>query len=120
MAKKPEKPPEVSALSFEEGLTELEEIVRQLEGGEMSLDAGLALYERGVALLRGCRARLDQAERRIRTLLTGPDGKPLLKETPEAPAGPNQDGDSAPKNAAPEPADPPGAGDASGSGGLPF
>ena len=72
---KPEKDP-----TFEQALAELEETVRQLEDGEKSLDEGLALYERGVKSLRACHVKLDQAERRIRTLIQNQKGEPVLKE----------------------------------------
>lgn len=53
---------------FEAAIAELEGIVRQLEDGELALDASLTLYERGVQLARFCHARLEDAERRIDVL----------------------------------------------------
>ena len=53
---------------FEAALSELETIVRNLEDGDLALDASLALYERGVELSRYCHARLEDAERRIEIL----------------------------------------------------
>ena len=70
---------------FEISLTELEEIVSQLESGEKPLDESLALYERGVAALKRCHAVLDKAEKRIRLLVRGPAGEPALREA-EMPA----------------------------------
>jgi len=64
---------EVSELSFEEGLAELEEIVRMLEEGRLSLDESLALFERGQALAVHCDMQLDQAELRISQLT--PEGE---------------------------------------------
>ena len=66
--------------SFEEALAELEQIVRALEDGTITLEESLARYERGVGLLRGCYAQLQAAEQRI-TLLAGldPEGKPVLQ-----------------------------------------
>ncbi len=66
--------------SFEEALAELEQIVRALEDGTITLEESLARYERGVGLLRGCYAQLQAAEQRI-TLLAGldADGKPVLQ-----------------------------------------
>lgn len=60
---------ELEALSFEQAFTELEELVRQLEAGDLSLDQTLALYERGMALAAYCNAKLDNAELRIRQLV---------------------------------------------------
>jgi exodeoxyribonuclease VII small subunit len=56
-------------LRFSEALDELESIVAALEGGQMDLEDGLARYERGVALLRACQAKLAQAEQRVTTLM---------------------------------------------------
>lgn len=53
---------------FEAAIGELEGIVKQLENGDMALDASLKLYERGVQLSRFCHARLEDAERRIDVL----------------------------------------------------
>lgn len=68
----------VETLTFELALAELERIVRQLETGELGLDAALGLYERGVALLRRCRAELDRAEARLQVLTVDAEGQPVL------------------------------------------
>ena len=63
--------------TFEAALAELERIVRDLEDGQLGLEASLARYEAGVGLLKHCYAQLRQAEQRI-LLLTGVDeeGRP--------------------------------------------
>ncbi len=66
--------PELAALSFEEALRALEEVVRRLESGEVPLDDSISLYERGEALRKACQARLDAAQARIERIVTGPDG----------------------------------------------
>ena len=53
---------------FETAIAELERIVKQLEDGDLALEASLQLYERGVQLSRYCHGRLEQAERRIEIL----------------------------------------------------
>jgi exodeoxyribonuclease VII small subunit len=53
---------------FEAAIAELEIVVKKLEEGDLSLEASLALYERGVTLSRFCHARLEEAERRIEIL----------------------------------------------------
>ena len=65
---------------FEDSLSDLERIVRDLEDGQLGLDESLARYEQGVALIRRCQAQLTQAEQRI-LLLTGveADGQPMLQ-----------------------------------------
>lgn len=52
----------------------LEELVRKLEGGELSLDESLRLYEEGVALVRSCTAELDRTEAKIKQLQSAADG----------------------------------------------
>jgi exodeoxyribonuclease VII small subunit len=75
---------------FETNLKQLEEIVSKLEGGELTLDQALALFEEGVKLSRYCNAKLEEAERKVETLIKSADGS--LVETPFTPAG-----DEAPK-----------------------
>lgn len=58
-----------SSLSFEQALQRLEQVVRELESGELSLDAALGLFQEGVDLTRRCGAQLDEAEARIEKLL---------------------------------------------------
>ena len=62
-AKKSEAP------SFEESLAKLEQIARDLEEGDLGLDAALARYQEGVGRLRDCRKMLETAERKIELLL---------------------------------------------------
>lgn len=56
-------------LSFKEAQDELETIVRSLESGTLELEESLTLYERGVALLRSLKGRLDAAEQKIEVLM---------------------------------------------------
>ncbi len=57
-------------LRFGEALAELEGIVASLESGQLDLEESLARYERGVALLRACRAKLADAQQKV-TMLMG-------------------------------------------------
>ncbi len=59
---------------FEEAFSKLEEIVRKLESGNMSLEESLKAFEEGVRLSRICSERLDEAERRVEMLLDGEKG----------------------------------------------
>src|SRR5262245_44410190 len=70
----------VEELTFEQALTRLETVVRELENNETGLDKSLERYEDGVRLLKRCRAILDEAERKIR-LLTRLDanGSPITE-----------------------------------------
>jgi exodeoxyribonuclease VII small subunit len=54
--------------TFEAALAELEQIVKTLESGELTLERALTLFERGVELSRFCHGRLDEAEKRIEIL----------------------------------------------------
>ena len=79
MAKK--TPADASPVAhFEQSLDELEQLVEKMEHGDLSLEASLAAYERGVGLYRQCQAALEQAELRVR-LLSDPanpgDAKPF-------------------------------------------
>jgi exodeoxyribonuclease VII small subunit len=73
-----DSPPE--NMTFEQALADLEQIVRELEDGQTSLEEALARYETGVGLLKRCYGQLREAEQRI-LLLTGvdADGRPLLQ-----------------------------------------
>jgi exodeoxyribonuclease VII small subunit len=61
--------------SFEASLEGLEEIVQQLEGGDLPLEKSLELFEQGIKLSRQCQERLSQAERRIEVLLRDNQGR---------------------------------------------
>ena len=58
-------PTDIASLSFEAAMGELETIVRRLEGGDVSLEESVTLYERGHALRAHCEARLAAAQARI-------------------------------------------------------
>jgi exodeoxyribonuclease VII small subunit len=56
-------------VTFEACLEELEKVVRELEGGELSLDRSLQLFERGMSLSDTCRKQLEEAETRVEMLI---------------------------------------------------
>ncbi len=56
-------------MTFREASTELEQIVRALEGGDLELEDALEKYGRGVELLKSLRERLAGAEQKVRVLL---------------------------------------------------
>jgi exodeoxyribonuclease VII small subunit len=64
--------------NFEESLTALQQIVDDLEAGELGLDESMQRFEQGIGLLRGCYHTLEAAEQKIE-ILTGTDeaGNPL-------------------------------------------
>lgn len=55
-------------IHFEQSVTELEEIVKQLEKGELTLEESLKQFEKGIGLARRCQDVLNQAEQKIETL----------------------------------------------------
>jgi len=68
--------------TFEAALAELEEIVRRMEGGDVSLDESLRLYARGTFLISHCQQRLDTAEKQIEQLTRGKDGRLIASRAP--------------------------------------
>lgn len=70
----PAPPADIATLSFEAALAELETIVRQLEAGQVPLDATIGLYERATMLRQHCDTRLKDAEMRIERIVAGPGG----------------------------------------------
>ena len=69
-----------SAKSFEESLKRLEEIVRQMEQGNVPLEESLKLFEEGTSLVGHCGKLLDEAEMKVVRLMKGPDGNPIEVE----------------------------------------
>jgi exodeoxyribonuclease VII small subunit len=65
--------------SFEAALAELEAIVQNMENGQLSLEASLSAYQRGMELLKACQATLAAAEQKISVLEGGE-----LRELPGA------------------------------------
>ena len=66
--------------SFEASLEALEQIVQDLEEGDLPLEKSLELFEQGIRLSRECQERLNQAERRIEVLLRDNQGRVTVSE----------------------------------------
>lgn len=66
----------VAEMSFEQAMAELEQVVTQLDRGEVPLDKSIALYERGAQLKAHCEARLKEAEEKVEQLVLNADGQP--------------------------------------------
>ena len=64
-------------MSFEQSITRLDEIVKQLEKGDAPLNDSLKLFEEGTALISNCDAMLNEAEQMVVKLKKGPDGEPV-------------------------------------------
>ena len=67
-------PADVAAMSFEDALAELEQIVRRLEAGQVKLDEAILSYERGAQLKQHCERKLNEAQQRVERIAIGPDG----------------------------------------------
>ena len=74
-------PADVSNLSFEKAIEELESIVKRLEDGKVPLEESVAIYERGEALKRRCEDLLRQAEARVEKITLDVNGKPKGTES---------------------------------------
>ena len=66
----------VSEMSFEEAMRALEEVVGQLERGDVALDQSIKLYERGAELRKRCEDELRKAEEKVATLTLDGEGTP--------------------------------------------
>jgi exodeoxyribonuclease VII small subunit len=70
----PKKNDDITKLSFEDALGELETIVRDLESGSRKLDEAIDAYERGATLKKHCEGKLSEAQTRIDKISLSPDG----------------------------------------------
>ena len=73
-----------SKVKFEAKLARLEQIVEEMEAGDLTLDESLARYEEGVKALKKCYELLRDAEKRVEILLKGENGS--IKVEPFEPA----------------------------------
>ena len=88
MGKNPQPEQEPKEVSFEKAFSRLEEILEKMNSGSVSLDDSLKLYEEADLLVNACTKRLNEAERKIETLIKkrngeltlGDDQKPLTKD----------------------------------------
>lgn len=90
-----ESPQDPGRLDYEAALAALDQVLGRLEDGQVPLEEAMALYERGVGLVRRCALLLDGAERRVAELSQGPEGLPVERGLEldggedEAPSGPD-------------------------------
>ena len=66
--------------SFEESITRLDEIVKLLENGDVSLEESLTLFEEGTGLVKNCGKILDTAEQKVVRLMKDENGEPQETE----------------------------------------
>jgi len=65
--------------TFEDSMSELEEIVQKLEKGDLPLEESIEYFQRGIELSRECTKKLDEIEKRITVLIENEDGE-LVEE----------------------------------------
>lgn len=66
----------VEKMSFEQAMKELEQVVGQLESGDVELEASIKLYERGAALKKRCEDKLKEAEEKVAAITLDENGAP--------------------------------------------
>lgn len=69
----------VEAMSFEEAMAALEDVVGRLESGQVPLEESITLYEKGAALKAHCEAKLKSAEEKVAQITQGADGQVSAK-----------------------------------------
>jgi len=62
-------------MSFEQAMSELEQVVGQLERGDVPLEDSIKLYERGAELKKRCETKLKEAEEKVAQITLGSDGQ---------------------------------------------
>ena len=67
----------ISEMSFEKAMAELEEVIDKLEHGEVPLEDSIKLYERGTQLKKICEAKLKEAEQKVKNITLDKDGNSL-------------------------------------------
>lgn len=65
---------------FEGAMSELEEIVRALEGGDLPLEEALNAFEKGMGLVKFCSGKLEEAEKKVTMLMRDKNGE--VKQVP--------------------------------------
>ena len=71
---------ETEDLNLEKALGDLEDIVGELESGELPLEAAMKKFEQGIKLTRRCQAALKEAEQKVEILLKDAGGEEVLDE----------------------------------------
>jgi exodeoxyribonuclease VII small subunit len=75
---------EVKAMTYEQALSALEDVVTRLERGDVPLEQSIGLYERGAALKARCEAMLQEAELKVAQIASAPDGTLSTAPLPDA------------------------------------
>jgi exodeoxyribonuclease VII small subunit len=67
----------MSKNNFENAMKRLEEIVQDLESGDLSLEESLNVFEEGMRLIKFCSEKLEEVDQRVTMLVKDADGKPV-------------------------------------------
>jgi len=67
-------------VNLEKAITDLEELVEELESGDLPLEKAMKKFEEGIKLTRGCQAALKEAEQKVEILLKSAGGEEALKD----------------------------------------
>lgn len=86
MTNAPSDLPSADALSFEDALKELEQVVRHLEEGRLPLEEAIGAYARGAELKERCEALLSQARLKVEAVLANAQGALTKAPLTDAPA----------------------------------
>jgi exodeoxyribonuclease VII small subunit len=70
-------PEDAGAITFEQMMGRLQDLVAKLEEGQLSLDESIRSFEEGMALVKKCTEVLDRAEERIQKLTRDSSGRPM-------------------------------------------
>ncbi|NIV18288.1 MAG: exodeoxyribonuclease VII small subunit [Woeseiaceae bacterium] len=68
------------SVNLEKALTDLEELVEELESGDLPLEKAMKKFEEGIKLTRGCQAALKEAEQKVEILLKSAGGEEALED----------------------------------------
>ena len=82
---------DATGIKFESALEDLEQVVEQLESGELSLEDSLAAFEKGVGLVKFCNQKLNEVEKKIELLVKDKEGNLQLKAFEELPERKDED-----------------------------
>jgi exodeoxyribonuclease VII small subunit len=68
---------DASKINLEKSLAELEQLVDELEAGDLPLEKAMKKFEAGIKLTRECQAALQEAEQKVEILLKSAEGEDL-------------------------------------------
>ena len=77
---------------FEEAIADLQQVVEQLESGDLSLEDSLAAFEKGVGLVRYCNQKLSEVEQKVELLVKDKEGQLQLKSFGNGPTADSESG----------------------------